>query len=180
MKRTLVVVAAVVGFAAAASASTLTVFTTNSSNVAQTVFNVGDTILLKVTGVATGTDLGIQGRLDFNAAITSVVGTVQGTWLPTIVNNSGDGFSYAFNQTSGSAQAAINPTDTTVITLIADAIGTSTVTWGGSSLDFFGIYQYPITDPSTGASFSIIPEPTTATLIGLGLFGLALGGRRRA
>jgi len=54
------------------------------------------------------------------------------------------------------------------------------VNWGGSQLDFFGIYQYPISSPDTGTTFSIIPEPTTATLIGLGLFGLALGGRRRA
>jgi hypothetical protein len=42
------------------------------------------------------------------------------------------------------------------------------VVWNQSTLIFFGI------DPASaaGTSFEIVPEPTTAALIGLGLLGL--------
>jgi hypothetical protein len=189
MKRTLVVVAAVVGFAAAASAGTLTVFTTDVSNVATNTFAVGDTILLKVTGDGQGnlTEGSLIGQLNWNGGITSEVTSTQGVWLQDLGGMFlTDGSALAFNQTgllvnSGSA--------TSIITLTATAAGVSTQTWGGTLLDFFGIYAYdsggisgPIT--ATGHSFTIsggvVPEPTTAGLVGLGLLGLVLSGRRRA
>lgn len=203
MRRALGLVAAVLGLATTAvSAATLTVFTTDAANNVRALFLPGETILLKVTGDSQGgTDIGIEGRLFWNGALTTTVvsppgcngsfafpcTTVsQGDWLP--VKGSlfpSDGSAFAFNQLSppeDGPQPATNPIDTSVITLVATNAGVTSVTWGGTILDFFGIYVYnygyPISVP-TGHSFSIIPEPGTAALVGLGLVGIALGRRRR-
>jgi hypothetical protein len=192
MKRTLVVVAAVVGFAAAASAGTLTVFTTDVANVVTNTFNVGDTILLKITGDGEGntTEDSLNGELHWNGAITTTIDAVQGNWLPVLgIEFEADGQALVLNQVGS---PVLNQVQTSVVTLTADATGVSVQTWGGSLLDFFGIYSYNSTGPIngpvtiTGHSFTIVggggvvPEPTTAGLVGLGLLGLVLGGRRRA
>jgi len=186
MKRTLVVVAAVVGFAAAASAGTLTAFTTTSGNVVSNTFSVGDTILLKITGNSEGgLDDAVQGGATWNPAVASQAGaTTQGNFLDTQgFLPSGAGFSYFLSQTAASPRTAITAIDTSIITLVATAAGISDVTFAvGTVLDFFGLYQTP---PSGAVQHSftvnpVIPEPATAGLIALGLFGLVFGGRRRA
>jgi hypothetical protein len=182
MKRTLVVVAAVVGFAAAAGASTLTVFTTNAANVPTNTFNVGDTILLKLEGTATGTDNGIQVGLNWGGNTTALpFSSTMGGWLAGALPPPTDGGAIVVNGTAGSPQGPIVATDTSVVSMIADAIGVSTVTYQfGSVLDFFGIYEYPPGGAVQHSFTVIVPEPATAGLIGLGLLGLVLGGRRRA
>jgi len=188
MKRTLFIVAAVVGFATAASAATLTVVSDQGS------YNVGDTITLTVTGDAS-TNLAdsLYGRLIYSAALTNTVASSQtvhtatfvvGTMAPSTITattgglNVGDGFADVFNQIIDLSPRTVDQLQIATATLVAEAAGIVTVDWSsalGTELNFFGI-----TNPHPGTTFTIIPEPTTVALLGLGMLGLVLGGRRRS
>ena len=85
------------------------------------------------------------------------------------------------NQISPITATAANSTVPliTTVSFLATGAGESNVNWdtdtaGGFGLDFFGITQAP------GTVITVIPEPTTAALLGLGLLGLTITGRRRA
>jgi len=185
MKRTLIVVAVMVAFAASASAASLSIV----SN--KTTYTVGETISLTVTGDDAGaTTYGIQGRVNFDGGLVNL-GTVTQTaasgpfgkftvgTTPSLDNGGAGSFQFMFNQTSGAPQDATNFPGTVAIgTLIAQAVGIVNLSWettlASDALDFFGLTNAP------GTSFTIVvPEPTTAGLLGLGLIGLVLGGRRR-
>jgi hypothetical protein len=177
-----------VAFAAsAASAATLSIVSD------KTTYNVGETISLTVTGDDGGaTTYGVQGRVDFNGALVNL-GSVTQTQLagpygkftvgttPSLDNGGAGSFQFMFNQTSGAPQEATNSPGTVAIgTLIAQAAGTVNLVWHANQVDGFGLEFFGLSD-APGTSFTIVavPEPTTAGLLGLGLVGLLLGGRRR-
>src|SRR5262245_37561830 len=148
MTRIWMAAAAISSLATAASAGTLTVFTTDSANVTRSTFLVGETILLKVIGDGQGytSEDSILAQLSYDGAITDTLGATQGTWLTSnglLVPS--EGATYVFNQTGPVVNSGVS---TSVITLLAVAVGTSTARFGGSLIDFFGIYSYS-TPPET-------------------------------
>ena len=168
---------ALVGLAGAARAATLSVAPDETS------YLVGETITLTVTGDSQGgTDGVIRGQLQYSSALTSPGSTPTQTthttgglpWVPVALSQI-DGQSDVFNQARG-LPATVDQPQIAIAKLVADAIGTVDVTWtttGGAALDFFGLTS------ASGTSFTITPEPGTATLLVLGLAGIVFVGRRR-
>jgi len=185
MKRTLIAIGLVLGLASASHAVSVSV------SADQAVYTVGDTITLTVNVDAVGaTDTAIFGQLLYNPlmsfASSAQVGLVSFggfvNWAVGVLTN-GVGFADAFNQIGGLSPIPVDaPAGFAIATLTftAAAPGTVNVNWettiGPNTFDFFGLTN------GNGTSFNIvpIPEPTTAALLGLGLFGLAMAGRRRA
>jgi PEP-CTERM motif-containing protein len=203
MKRTLFVVAVLVAVATAASAATLSVASD------KTTYSVGEAITLTVSGdgLAASTQ-GIFGRLEMNGSLVNLSnsfvlasncnpgpapcantqkligsGFTKGILEAADSNaNSANSLTVeAFDQVnfSGGTQTATSPIST--ITLIAQALGVVNADWNtstgsGFELSFFGLSNGP------GTSFTIVgvPEPSTVALLGFGLVGLVLGGRRRS
>jgi hypothetical protein len=186
MKRTLFIVLAVVGFASAASAASLTLAAD------KTTYNPGETITLTITGDDAGaTSYGIQGVLLYDGALvnngtrtqTSLTGPY-GKWTSGVLFEKDTGalagtYSFAFSQGTGYAQGANQlPGALSTVTLIAKSAGVVSIDWqhgGPNNSAFFGLPDGSF--PTT--SLTIIPEPTAAALLSLGLIGLAWGGGRR-
>ena len=182
MKRTLIALIAVVGMATAANAATLSV----SSDAAS--YGLGDTITLTVTGDSQGgVSTAAFARVLFGGAgsvswVSATQSTVTGgggfvTWSQGALSGDATG-SNTLNQIG--TLTGVNATDLFIGTVVLTAAGAGTVdvtfeglTGGPTALDFFGL------SAGTGSSFTIVPEPTTAALLGLGLVSLAAAGRRR-
>jgi len=186
MKRTLIAVATLIGLASAANAATLSVVADQSS------YLVGDTITLTVTGDSQAAqDIFIFGRLLFDNPAVAAIATgapTQNTLLafgsvPWVASGllCDSSSCQMMNQLSafGTNPAPASNLLVATVSFVATAPGSSSVSWdtnlaGGFQLAFFGLSDAP------GTTINVIPEPTTAALLGLGLLGLAISGRRRA
>jgi len=97
--------------------------------------------------------------------------------LGNVVVPSGGGIGVAFDQLQFINTAGLtvsNLLQATVTLQLTGVAGILQIDWtegGGTGLNFFGLTSAP------GATI-VIPEPTTAALLGLGLFGLVLARRR--
>jgi len=181
MKRTLIAVAAIIGLATAANAASVSV-TADQASYAQgatitltvnVTANLGESspaafgdLLLSGTGSVLGGSVVANPLQSFGGAIVWVLGT----------NPCGPTVCTAMNQIGGLGALPVTntPLAIAVITYTAGSAGVVNVNWDNSTFDFFGAVNQP------GTSFTIVPEPTTAALLGLGLLGLAVSGRRRA
>ena len=198
MKRTQILAALLglgFGLASAANAATSVVLSASGP------FTPGSVITLTTTVTQNGAEApvtGVLGNINYPNALVdpmlasnsqvplSTVGDMAAGWgnqLP------GEGlicttvFCVAFNQpnplgaTAGVTNLAIAQTHflidpATPVGAVIDFVWRTTPTTQG--LSWYGVTQAP------GVSVTVIPEPTTVALLGLGLIGLAVAGRRRA
>jgi hypothetical protein len=82
----------------------------------------------------------------------------------------------SFCQTSPVGTKSVPQNMTAVMTFTAVSAGVASFEWltsGGDRLDFFYLVS------ASGANVTIVPEPTTAILMLVGLTGLAVSSRRR-
>lgn len=183
MKRTLIAVAALVGLASAANAASVSVTSD------QAVYTSGDTITLTVTATANAGEVSTQvfgdllvsgtgsvlGGVSTQAGLVSFGGAIP--WALGVTPCS-PVVCTAFNQIGGLSPLPVSntPIAIAIITYTAGAAGSVDLTWDQTTFDFF------LAPSGPGTSFTIvpIPEPTTAALLGLGLLGLAVTGRRRS
>jgi hypothetical protein len=189
MKRHLAFAAALagLGFASAANAASV-VMTADSVSVAQ-----GATIILHgvVTSSAAEADNTAFGAITYQDAFLSVDATMNSqVGLPSWATSLGaltcnTTRCVSFSQINANASepvpggvTAFQISSTRFVVDATTPIGTVlSFAWQSSpstqALDYFGVTSAP------GITVTVIPEPTTAAMLGLGLLGLALAGRRR-
>jgi len=177
---------------ARADAATLTLTTDKA------FYLPGETVTITAVGNSGGaTDFGLFGSLRFDPdallsptaiTFTPTTGTAQ-SWIPGFRGCTGfpvgPGECWVINYIAFPDPLGMDPVEQTlaILTATAGLPGVYSVEWSdafGNELYFFGLDEGPgaaLTIFNT--SFQVIPEPSTALLIGLGLIGLA-SRRRRA
>ncbi len=181
MKRFLTATMIAVGFAAVANAASLTITPDKTS------YTVGESIVLTITGDSGGASAnGVFGAL----ALSGSGSATYASGSQAQISSFGGGLLWSmsavgtqntvFNQIAGvGAQLGDWTSPLATATFTAASVGTVAIGWDNDgtpgALNFFGI---AVGDAGT-ASVTIVPEPTTAALMGLGLLGLALAGRRK-
>jgi hypothetical protein len=166
---------AVLGLAAAANAATVSVVADAAS------YNVGDTITLTVSSNSQGETLFTATTVvGYTGPVTSLTSTPTipaGGWItgPDVISS--PGFRLVFDALNFSGNDPGTGFGGT-LTFSANAPGSATFTIGGNPN--LGIaFDFGTAAAGSSVTVSIVPEPTTAALLGLGLFGLAVAGRRR-
>lgn len=147
-------------------------------------YDIGDTIVITVTTDSQGESLSsATAVVGYTGPVTSLTSTPAlpapaNGWIsaPTDVISS-PGFRLAFD----AINIASNDPGTgfgATLTFSANAPGVATFTIGGNPNNGIQL-DFGTATPGASVSVTIVPEPTTAALLGIGLLGFALRSRRR-
>jgi len=208
MKRTLIAIVAAMFAAGTANAASIHLAASNPLNVAGSVSSVTVTLTVapggevvpsfSAYGVTLGWDntvvrvVGSNGTTTFGKSAQSpIIAGLSGSLTPTCVSAGVNKGKACAVITQSNAGAPVNvPGGTVVIGQLLleilpapDVPGTSLglliVSYNNNGVTNAGADPNLTIDPSF-TNAQVVPEPTTAALLGLGLLGLAFAGRRRA
>ena len=186
VKTLLAVVIALAGLSSAANATPSVVL---GSPDPDAVYGPGETVTLTVRVTVEGeVDDLVRGDFTFaSSLVTPIAVQINGTlpgrnpfspWQgPPLGCTSSECTGFWLSNTSGLAisVSVTNQLLSTITFSVNPGVsGVADFAWDMSTFDFFGL-----TNPQ-GYSVTIVPEPSTAALLGLGVLGLAAASRRRA
>lgn len=188
MKRTLIAMVAALGLASSASAATLSLDTDAAT------YNISDTITVTMTLTTDGTTPGAlsafaqvawDGAVGVGAASSSQDGNLS-SFSGGIQWTAGGGLCAAadlctmIDQLQGLTSFAPDAaTITATLEIHANAVGALNLQVVDSSFNVFGLSSGATQVGANAAAATVVPEPGTAAMVGLGLLGLASVGRRR-